>query len=85
MGLTTSNMRNPIYNIGSFRFNLTDIIKNNQFIKLNNIDVIIRSEDGYINVTQLCKAGNKFVKDWTKLKQSKAYLQSLSSFILIIS
>ena len=38
-----------------------------------------REEDGYINVTNLCKAGGKLFKNWKKTQKTKAFLQVLSS------
>ena len=42
-----------------------------------------REEDGYINVTNLCKAGGKQFKAWFRLDKTKAFLQVLSSAVLI--
>ena len=49
-------------------------------LKLNH-DYIIeyRDEDGYINVTNLCKSGGKQFKHWKSLDKTKAFLQVLSS------
>jgi len=47
---------------------------------LNDINIIIR-EDGYVNLTQLCKAGGKEFFHWKENKNSKAYLHVLSSSI----
>ncbi|MEG3878648.1 KilA-N domain-containing protein [Microcoleus sp. herbarium7] len=33
---------------------------------------------GYVNATQMCKAGKKKLNDWTRLKRSIAYLEALS-------
>ena len=38
-----------------------------------------RDEDGYINVTNLCKAGKKKFNDWYRLKRTKAFLKVLKS------
>jgi hypothetical protein len=38
-----------------------------------------REEDGYINVTNLCKAGGKQFKHWKSLKRTKAFLKALSN------
>ena len=38
-----------------------------------------REEDGYINVTNLCKAGNKKFYGWNRLEKTKAFLRVLSS------
>jgi predicted RNA-binding Zn-ribbon protein involved in translation (DUF1610 family) len=40
-----------------------------------------REEDGYINVTNLCKAGDKQYKHWFSLQKTKAFLQVLSSSV----
>ena len=40
-------------------------------LKLNDIDIISRSEDNYINATQLCQAGGKQFADWYSLKTTK--------------
>jgi hypothetical protein len=42
-----------------------------QILKLNNIDVISRCEDNYINATQLCQAGGKQFADWYLLESTK--------------
>ena len=42
-----------------------------------------REEDGYINVTNLCKAGDKLFKNWKKTQKTKAFLQVLSRSVLI--
>jgi len=45
----------------------------------NGLIIESREEDGYINITNLCKAGNKQFKHWKEIEKSKAYLQALSS------
>ena len=47
---------------------------------MNNI--IIR-DDGYINLTQLCKSGGKKFSDWNSCKTSKVFLQVLSKKLQI--
>ena len=42
-----------------------------------------REKDGYINVTNLCKAGGKQFKAWNRLEKTKAFLHVLSSSVLI--
>ena len=42
-----------------------------------------REEDGYINVTNLCKAGGKQFKAWNRLEKTKAFLRVLSNEVLI--
>jgi DNA-directed RNA polymerase subunit RPC12/RpoP len=38
-----------------------------------------RNKDGYINVTNLCKAGEKKFADWKRIEKTKSFLQVLSS------
>jgi hypothetical protein len=42
-----------------------------------------REEDSYINVTNLCKAGQMKFKDWNRLEKTIAFLSVLSSSTLI--
>jgi len=42
-----------------------------------------REEDGYINVSNLCKAGGEKFKAWNRLQKTKAFLQVLSASVLI--
>ena len=42
-----------------------------------------RTEDGYINVTNLCKAGGKKFAGWKRLIKTKAFLQVLSTEVQI--
>jgi hypothetical protein len=44
---------------------------------LNNDVIECRKSDGYINATQLCKAGGKKFNDWLRLENTKNYLVSL--------
>ncbi|NDE13727.1 KilA-N domain-containing protein [bacterium] len=37
-----------------------------------------RASDGYINATQLCKAGGKLFADWNRLENTKSYCEALS-------
>jgi len=47
---------------------------------LNNeiLDIAIR-RDGYVNATELCKAGNKLFADYQRMKQTQSYFQALST------
>jgi hypothetical protein len=40
-------------------------------LTLNNIVIVSRSEDNYINATQLCQAGGKQFKHWYSLESTK--------------
>jgi hypothetical protein len=42
-----------------------------------------REEDGYINVTNLCKADGKNFSNWRRLDKTQAFLKVLSSSMLI--
>ena len=42
-----------------------------------------REEDGYINVTNLCKAGGKLFKNWKKTEKTKAFIRVLNSVVPI--
>ena len=48
---------------------------------LNNVHIISRASDGYINATMLCKAGGKLFGHYKSNKQTEAYLQALESVI----
>jgi len=47
-------------------------------ITLGGIEIISRPEDGYINATQLCKAGGKDFKNWYRNDKVKEFLEELS-------
>jgi len=47
-------------------------------LALNGAVVRHRSSDGYINLTELCKAGNKHFKSWNSLLGTKEFLNILS-------
>ena len=46
---------------------------------LNNDIIEYRKTDGYVNATQLCRAGNKHFNDWFRLKSTKEYLISMET------
>ena len=60
---------------------LLQIVVKKPEIELNGIMVLSRLEDGYINATQLCKAGKKFFKDWKRLESTKELIQALENDI----
>jgi hypothetical protein len=47
-------------------------------IMLGGIEIISREGDGYINATQLCKAGGKEFKNWYRNDKVKEFLEELS-------
>jgi hypothetical protein len=46
---------------------------------LNGIIIVSRSEDYYINATQLCQAGNKKFNDWFRLDTTKELIKVLEA------
>lgn len=50
-------------------------------LEINNIMITSRKEDGFINATQLCKAGGKEFKHWKELNHSKLFINELSSVV----
>jgi hypothetical protein len=46
-------------------------------LSLNSCTIVMREEDGYINVSELCKAGGKAFKHWNVNDRSKAFLTVL--------
>ena len=57
-----------------------DTIKNEiKSLKLkDNYQLEYREEDGYINITNLCKAGGKEFKGWNRIDKTKRFLDVLS-------
>ena len=62
---------------------LNNIEKEPSNLELNGILVIIRKEDGYVNATALCKAGNKRFADWYRTEQTKDLIEALEVDICI--
>jgi len=60
----------------------SNLVIQNKPLVLNDVVIIIR-EDGYVNLTQLCKAGSKEFKAWFRNKNTETYLQVLSSSVQI--
>ena len=52
---------------------------------LNNIEIIYRREDGYINATKLCQAGEKQFRAWNQNDKTKRFLEVLSSTVRILT
>ena len=50
-------------------------------ITLCGVEIISREPDGYINATQICKAGNKLYGHWYENKKTIEFLQTLSKNI----
>jgi len=75
------NLSNKQLNKTKYKDVPEDIIKNDiQSLKLkDNYQLEYREEDGYINITNLCKAGGKKFNDWNRLDKTKRFLDVLSS------
>ena len=59
---------------------VNDII-NSETLTLNDIVIISRIKDNYINATQLCQAGNMNFNDWFSLDSTKELINGLASDI----
>ena len=57
----------------------TEIIKEPGTLTLNNVIIISRLEDNYINATQLCQAGGKKFNHWFSLDSTKDIINELAS------
>ena len=54
-------------------------IKTFETLTLNNIVIISRIDDNFINATQLCQAGNKLFDDWYCLNNTKQLINEVES------
>jgi hypothetical protein len=52
-------------------------------LSLEGVAIICRSGDGYVNATQLCKAGGKEFRVWKKTHKTEDFIQELSVSIPI--
>ena len=79
------NISNKQLNKTKYKDIPEEIIKKDiQSLKLkDNYQLEYREEDGYINITNLCKAGGKEFKNWNKNDKTKRFLDVLSSTVLI--
>jgi hypothetical protein len=72
-------VKNEIYenNVTKERILKADSIKNFKLTLEDNssINIPVRG-DGYVNVTELCKASNRRIDKWKETKESKALLQA---------
>jgi len=48
-------------------------------LTLNNINIISREKDNYINIIQLCQAGDKKFNDWFQLNTTKELINEIMS------
>ena len=54
-------------------------MKESSTLILNDIVIIARKEDSFINATQLCKAGNKLFNAWYRLDTTKELIKELEN------
>ncbi len=73
-------------NDSDFDNNLIKTINDNNLLSeksktliLNNVTIVSRITDNYINATQLCKAGNKKFNDWFRIDTTKILISTLES------
>jgi len=74
------NVNNKQLNKTKYKDVSDDIIKKEiQSLKLkDNYQLEYREEDGYINITNLCKAGGKQFKHWNSIDKTKRFIEVLS-------
>lgn len=47
-------------------------------LSYNGYEINQRESDGYVNATQMCKVVGKKVNDWTRTKETKAYINGVA-------
>jgi hypothetical protein len=79
------NLNNKQLNKAKFKDVPENIVKKEiQSLKLkDNYQLEYREEDGYINITNLCKAGGREFKSWNRLNKTKLFLDVLSTEVKI--
>ena len=77
------NLNNKQLNKTKFKDVPEEQIKNDiQSLKLkDNYQLEYRETDGFINITNLCKAGGKQFKHWNSIDKTKRFLEVLSSAV----
>ena len=75
------NLNNKQINKTKYKDVSEELVKKEiQSLKLkDNYQLEYREEDGYINITNLCKAGGKLFADWSRLKRTDSFKQVLST------
>jgi hypothetical protein len=74
--LTNKIEGNKNNNILSDEVNINKMKESSTLI-LNDVVIIARCEDSFINATQLCKAGNKLFADWYRLDTTNELIKEL--------
>ena len=77
------NVNNKQLNKTKYKDIPEDVIKKDiQTLKLkDNYQLEYRDNDGYINITHLCKAGGKQFKHWNSIDKTKRFLDVLGSSV----
>ena len=77
------NLNNKQLNKTKYKDIPEDIIKNElTSLKLKNDYYLeYRNSDGYINITNLCKAGGKHLKNWNQNDKTRRFLDVLTSTV----
>ena len=77
------NLNNKQLNKSKFKDIPEEIVKKEiQSLKLkDSYQLEYREEDGFINITNLCKAGGKQFKHWNSIDRTKRFLEVLSSTV----
>jgi hypothetical protein len=68
---TIHDLKNKIDENKNVEIKQEEIITKKTTLTLNDVVIISRSEDNYINATQLCQAGGKKFNDWVRLDSTK--------------
>jgi hypothetical protein len=50
-------------------------------LSIEGVNIICRTSDGYVNATQLCKAGDKEYKNWKKSQKTEEFMAELESAV----
>jgi len=64
-------LKSPLSNNTLQVFKLT----NDKCLELQGVKIIARKSDGYINLNQMCKSGNRDFRTWKKSKRAKEFLK----------
>ena len=64
------------------KVNDISLVKNKEpsTLVLNDIVIIARPEDNFVNATELCRAGNKLFNDWYRLDKTKELIKELEKY-----
>ena len=81
------NINNKQLNKTKYKDVPEEVVKKDfQSLKLkDNYQLEYRETDGYINITNLCKAGGKEFKSWNRIDKTKRFLEVLSSTVRILT